>query len=181
MRVRSAHVSTLGANAVDAFYVTGPEGAPLPGDEAAAVARKLEETLRGVTRPPDPGDVVRGRDTLEGDSQLPPTPRTATAVFDTLSDRLSATFKNLRGKGRLSEADIDATAREIRIALLEADVALPVVRTFIKNVKERALGAEVSKALNPAQQVLKIVNDELVTHPRRRDPAPALRQAAARP
>ncbi|CAM5720857.1 Signal recognition particle 54 kDa protein [Streptomyces griseoloalbus] len=71
-------------------------------------------------------------------------------------------FKNLRGKGRLSEADIDATAREIRIALLEADVALPVVRSFIKNVKERALGAEVSKALNPAQQVLKIVNDELV-------------------
>lgn len=84
-------------------------------------------------------------------------------MFDTLSDRLSATFKNLRGKGRLSEADIDATAREIRIALLEADVALPVVRTFIKNVKERALGSEVSKALNPAQQVLKIVNDELVT------------------
>ncbi|MGE7283008.1 signal recognition particle receptor subunit alpha [Pedobacter suwonensis] len=83
-------------------------------------------------------------------------------MFDTLSDRLSATFKNLRGKGRLSEADIDATAREIRIALLEADVALPVVRAFIKNVKERALGAEVSKALNPAQQVLKIVNDELV-------------------
>src|SRR5919205_2985623 len=84
-------------------------------------------------------------------------------MFDTLQDRLSATFKNLRGKGRLSEADIDATAREIRIALLEADVALPVVRTFIKNVKERALGAEVSKALTPAQQVLKIVNDELVT------------------
>lgn len=83
-------------------------------------------------------------------------------MFDTLSDRLSATFKNLRGKGRLSEADIDATAREIRIALLEADVALPVVRGFIKNVKERALGAEVSKALNPAQQVLKIVNEELV-------------------
>lgn len=84
-------------------------------------------------------------------------------MFDTLSDRLSATFKNLRGKGRLSEADIDATAREIRIALLEADVALPVVRTFIKNVKERALGADVSRALNPAQQVLKIVNEELVT------------------
>ncbi|GAA3864469.1 signal recognition particle protein [Streptomyces sedi] len=83
-------------------------------------------------------------------------------MFDTLSDRLAATFKNLRGKGRLSEADIDATAREIRIALLEADVALPVVRAFIKQVKERALGAEVSKALNPAQQVVKIVNEELV-------------------
>ncbi|MCC8478355.1 signal recognition particle protein [Streptomyces sp. CS149] len=83
-------------------------------------------------------------------------------MFDTLSDRLSATFKNLRGKGRLSEADIDATAREIRIALLEADVALPVVRAFIANIKERARGAEVSQALNPAQQVVKIVNEELV-------------------
>ncbi|MFF3764870.1 signal recognition particle protein [Streptomyces sp. NPDC001922] len=83
-------------------------------------------------------------------------------MFDTLSDRLAATFKNLRGKGRLSEADIDATAREIRIALLEADVALPVVRAFIKQVKERALGAEVSQALNPAQQVIKIVNEELI-------------------
>ncbi|MET9511709.1 signal recognition particle protein [Streptomyces flavidovirens] len=83
-------------------------------------------------------------------------------MFDTLSDRLAATFKNLRGKGRLSEADIDATAREIRIALLEADVALPVVRAFIKQIKERAAGAEVSQALNPAQQVIKIVNEELV-------------------
>ncbi|MFW6694260.1 signal recognition particle protein [Streptomyces sp. MAR4 CNX-425] len=83
-------------------------------------------------------------------------------MFDTLSDRLASTFKTLRGKGRLSEADIDATAREIRVALLEADVALPVVRAFIKQVKERALGAEVSQALNPAQQVIKIVNEELV-------------------
>jgi signal recognition particle subunit SRP54 len=83
-------------------------------------------------------------------------------VFDTLSDRLSAVFTNLRGKGRLSDDDIDATAREIRIALLEADVALPVVRQFVARLKERARGAEVSKALNPAQQVIKIVNEELV-------------------
>ncbi|WP_037607593.1 signal recognition particle protein [Streptacidiphilus rugosus] len=83
-------------------------------------------------------------------------------MFDTLSDRLAATFKNLRGKGRLSEADIDATAREIRIALLEADVALPAVRAFISRIKERAAGAEVSAALNPAQQVIKIVNEELI-------------------
>jgi signal recognition particle subunit SRP54 len=83
-------------------------------------------------------------------------------VFDTLSDRLEAVFKTLRGKGRLSEADIDATAREIRIALLEADVALPVVKDFIAAVKERALGAAVSQALNPAQQVIAIVNEELV-------------------
>jgi signal recognition particle subunit SRP54 len=84
-------------------------------------------------------------------------------VFDTLSDRLSGIFTKLRGKGRLSDADIDATAREIRLALLEADVALPVVKSFIANVKERARGAEVSQALNPAQQVIKIVHEELVT------------------
>jgi signal recognition particle subunit SRP54 len=84
-------------------------------------------------------------------------------LFDTLSDRLATVFTNLRGKGRLSEADIDATAREIRIALLEADVALPVVREFIAAIKERARGEEVSKALNPAQQVIKIVNEELIT------------------
>jgi signal recognition particle subunit SRP54 len=83
-------------------------------------------------------------------------------VFDTLSDRLSGALRDLRGKGRLSDADIDATAREIRIALLEADVALPVVRSFVARIKERAKGAEVSGALNPAQQVVKIVNDELV-------------------
>ncbi len=83
-------------------------------------------------------------------------------MFATLSDRLAATFKGLRGKGRLSEADVDATVREIRTALLEADVALPVVRTFCAAVKERALSSEVSGALNPAQQVVKIVHDELV-------------------
>jgi len=83
-------------------------------------------------------------------------------VFDTLQDRLAATFKNLRGKGRLSDADIEATCREIRVALLEADVALPAVRQFIEQVRERAKGVEVSEALNPAQQVIKIVNEELV-------------------
>jgi signal recognition particle subunit SRP54 len=83
-------------------------------------------------------------------------------VFDTLSDRLDKVFKSLRGKGRLSEADIDATMREIRIALLEADVALPVVRSFVAAIKARALGAEVSQALNPAQQIVKIVNEELI-------------------
>ncbi|WP_460681779.1 signal recognition particle protein [Nesterenkonia populi] len=83
-------------------------------------------------------------------------------MFNSLSDRLTATFKNLRGKGRLTEADIDGTAREIRRALLDADVAVPVVREFIRRVKERALGEEVSQALNPGQQVVKIVNEELV-------------------
>jgi signal recognition particle subunit SRP54 len=83
-------------------------------------------------------------------------------VFDTLSGRLDKVFSSLRGKGRLSDADIDATAREIRVALLEADVALPAVRAFISNVKERARSTEVSQSLNPAQQVVKIVNDELI-------------------
>ena len=83
-------------------------------------------------------------------------------MFASLSDRLSATFRNLRGKGRLSEADIDETVREIRIALLDADVALPVVRDFCAKVKERALSSEMSGALNPAQQVVKIVHEQLV-------------------
>ena len=83
-------------------------------------------------------------------------------MFETLSDRLTQVFSALRGRGRLSAADIDATCREIRIALLEADVALPVVRSFISRVRERASTEEVSAALNPAQQVIKIVNDELI-------------------
>ena len=82
-------------------------------------------------------------------------------MFESLSDRLSGALKGLRGKGRLTEADIAATAREIRLALLEADVSLPVVRAFIGRVKERANGVVVSEALNPAQQVIKIVDEEL--------------------
>jgi len=83
-------------------------------------------------------------------------------VFANLSDRLAATIKGLRGKGRLSEADVDATVKEIRTALLEADVALPVVREFTAVVKERALAAAASGALNPAQQIVKIVHEELI-------------------
>jgi signal recognition particle subunit SRP54 len=85
------------------------------------------------------------------------------AVFGTLTDRLADTFKNLRGKGKLTPADVDGTVREIRRALLDADVALEVVKDFTGRVRERALGDEVSKALNPAQQVVQIVNDELIT------------------
>jgi signal recognition particle subunit SRP54 len=84
-------------------------------------------------------------------------------VFETLSDRLTKVLSSLRGKGKLSAADIDATLREIRIVLLEADVALPVVREFVGRVKERASSEEVSAALNPAQQIVKIVNEELVS------------------
>ncbi|MGV0770612.1 signal recognition particle protein [Mycobacterium syngnathidarum] len=83
-------------------------------------------------------------------------------MFESLSDRLTGALQGLRGKGRLTDADIDATAREIRLALLEADVSLPVVREFVARIKDRAKGAEVSAALNPAQQVVKIVNEELI-------------------
>src|SRR6187402_505983 len=84
------------------------------------------------------------------------------AIFGNLTDRLADTFKNLRGKGKLSPADVDGTVREIRRALLDADVALSVVKDFTAKVRERALGDEVSRALNPAQQVVQIVNEELV-------------------
>ena len=84
-------------------------------------------------------------------------------MFETLSDRLTQVLSSLRGKGKLSAADIDATLREIRIVLLEADVALPVARQFVNDVRERAASEEVSEALNPAQQIIKIVNEELVT------------------
>ena len=72
-------------------------------------------------------------------------------MFDSLQSRLQSAFKSLRGKGRLTDADIDTVAREIRLALLEADVATPVVRDFIATIKERARGEAVSQALNPAQ------------------------------
>lgn len=83
------------------------------------------------------------------------------AAFSSLTDKLSGAFKHLKSKGKLSEADIDGTIREIRRALLDADVALSVVRSFTARIRERALGTEVSQSLNPAQQVVKIVNEEL--------------------
>ena len=83
-------------------------------------------------------------------------------MFDNLTDRLNATFKNIRGQGRLTESNIKDTMREVRMALLEADVALSVVKDFTEVVKERALGQEVMQSLSPGQAMLKIVNDELV-------------------
>ncbi len=99
---------------------------------------------------------------MVAESACGPAPDKVARVFASLSDRLTATFKNLRGKGRLTESDVNATIRDIRMALLDADVALPVVKRFTGKVRERALGAEVSQALNPAQQVVKIVQEELV-------------------
>jgi signal recognition particle subunit SRP54 len=84
-------------------------------------------------------------------------------MFGQLSDRLAATFKSLRGRGKLSESDVDAVVREIRIALLDADVALSVVKDFCDRIRARAVGAEVAAALNPGQQIVKIVHEELIT------------------
>jgi signal recognition particle subunit SRP54 len=84
------------------------------------------------------------------------------AIFGSLSDRLTESLKNLRSKGKLSASDVDGTVREIRRALLEADVALDVVKKFTSAVRERALSDDVNRALNPAQQVVQIVNEELV-------------------
>lgn len=84
-------------------------------------------------------------------------------AFDSLSEKLSAAFKKLRGKGRLNEADIKEAMREVRLALLEADVSYKVARDFIKSVSERAVGADVLESLTPAQMVIKIVHEELVT------------------
>jgi len=83
-------------------------------------------------------------------------------VFDSLGDKLGGIFDKIRGKGSLSEDDVNAAAREIRVALLEADVALPVVKDFIETVKQRAVGAEVTKSVTPGQQVVKIVHDAMV-------------------
>jgi signal recognition particle subunit SRP54 len=84
-------------------------------------------------------------------------------MFDTLTQRFEIVFASLRGKGRLSEKDIDVALREVRLALLEADVNVKVVRDFLGRVKERALGEDVSRSLSPGQQVIKIVHEELVT------------------
>ena len=84
-------------------------------------------------------------------------------MFESLSEKLTVVFDNLKRRGKLNEDDVDLAMREVKLALLEADVNYTVVRSFTNRVKERAIGAEVSKALNPAQQVIKIVNEELIS------------------
>jgi signal recognition particle subunit SRP54 len=84
-------------------------------------------------------------------------------MFENLTGRLNEVFDNLRRRGKLSEADVDAAMREVRLALLEADVNYAVVKDFVARVRERSVGYEVSKALNPGQQVVKIVNEEMIT------------------
>ena len=89
-------------------------------------------------------------------------------MFDTLAEKLQATLSDVRQRGTLTEADIDKAMREIRLALLEADVNYRVVKSFTATVKERCLGAEIIGQLNPGQQVVKIVSDELATPDGRR-------------
>lgn len=83
-------------------------------------------------------------------------------AFESLSDKLQNVFKNLRGKGRLTEADVKAALKEVKMALLEADVSFRVVKQFISAVQERAVGQDVMNSLTPGQMVIKIVNEELV-------------------
>ena len=82
-------------------------------------------------------------------------------AFESLSDKLQNIFKNLRGKGRLTEEDVKAALKEVKIALLEADVNFKVVKDFVKKVNERAVGQDVMNSLTPGQMVIKIVNEEL--------------------
>ena len=86
-------------------------------------------------------------------------------AFEGLTEKLSAAFKRLRGKGRLTEKDVRDAMREVRLALLEADVSYKVVKDFVATVTERCVGADVLESLTPAQQVVKIVNEELTQHP----------------
>ena len=83
-------------------------------------------------------------------------------AFDSLSEKLQNVFKNLRSKGRLTEADVKTALKEVKMALLEADVNFKVVKQFVKDVEERAVGQDVMNGLNPGQMVIKIVNEEMV-------------------
>ena len=83
-------------------------------------------------------------------------------AFDSLSEKLQNVFKNLRSKGRLTEDDVKAALKEVKMALLEADVNFKVVKNFVKDVQERAIGQDVMNGLNPGQMVIKIVNEEMI-------------------
>src|SRR5450759_1994015 len=83
-------------------------------------------------------------------------------MFESLSEKLQGVFKKLRGKGGLTESDVSEALREVRLVLLEADVNFKVVKDFVAAVKERSIGQDVLKGLNPAQQVIKIVNEEMI-------------------
>ena len=97
-------------------------------------------------------------------------------MFENLSEKLQRVFKNLRGEGKLTAENMETALREIRVALLEADVHFRVVKQLIENIKEKAMGQEVLTSLSPGQQVVKIVHDELVRDPRHSPGEAAVRQ-----
>ena len=101
-------------------------------------------------------------------------------MFDALSDRLQAALGDVRSRGKLTEEDVNKAMRQVRLALLEADVNFKVVKQFTAAVKERALGADVLESLNPGQQVVKIVSDELTDADGRRRARPRDRPSRAR-
>src|SRR6185437_3704838 len=127
-----------------------PPGLPLPGD--------CLPSMRVGNHPSPPGRAaaIVGLFGLAAGARYP-----SPAVFDTLSDKLQHALGDLRGRGRLDEESVSKAMREIRLALLEADVNLQVVKDFVARVKERAVGEEVTKSLTPGQEVVKIVHDEL--------------------
>ena len=84
-------------------------------------------------------------------------------AFESLTDKLQNVFKNLRSKGRLTEADVKTALKEVKMALLEADVNFKVVKQFVKSVEDRAIGSDVLNGLNPGQMVIKIVNEEMIS------------------
>ncbi len=141
------------------------------------VLTKLDGTAKGgialaiASELGDPGEADRRRRDARGPASLrsrrvrpgPPgrVALVSCSMFDQLSERLQATLSEVRSRGKLSESDVDAAMREIRLALLEADVNFKVVKSFTKTLKERCLGADVLESLDPGQQVVKIVNEEL--------------------
>ena len=102
-------------------------------------------------------------------------------MFENLSERLGGVFDRLTRQGALSEDDVRTALREVRVALLEADVSLPVAREFVKAVEEKATGATVTKSVTPGQQVVKIVHDELITVLAGEEDDPGSLRSAARP
>ncbi len=170
----------------------------LEGLLVAEVEFATEADAREFEPPEWFGDEVTGRGALQEARRLATTgaarhraaPRAratrATAsklvgVFDQLSDRLQETLSDVRNRGKLTEADVDKAMREIRLALLEADVNFKVVKQFTAQVKERCLGAGVLETLNPGQQVVKIVNEELAALMGGAEPRPRVRRARGRP
>src|SRR5262249_52266795 len=130
-------------------HLDGTRAAALTSRRSIAYIRSTRPV--GASRPS--ASVAHGRVLAFGDGS---------GMFESLTAKLGDVFDRLRRRGALSEADVDAALREVRVALLEADVALPVVKDFIAAVRERAIGQEVLKSVTPAQMVVKIVHDHLV-------------------